>query len=496
LRSYAAAPNSQFEEHTRFDRGKKLLMDSLCRTLLTEVCQALGRPELEKHACFAGPPRTLPSKLATTEIGVAAVAAAGVAASDLARERDLVDHLPRVNVDSRAVATAFTSERHLRVDGKYRPIRDPLSTFVRCGDDRWVRLHANYPHHRQRLFDVLGLDQHTQDINAVRTAASKWTAEGLEDCAFRNGALAVAVREIDEWRSLDQSRAVRKHPLIELTCHQMPARPMQRHARRGRQNRLLPAADLRVLDLTRVLAGPVASRTLALFGADVLRVDHPRMAEHPTTHLDTNFGKRSTLLDFDHPTDRRKLAELLETADIVVCGYRSGALHRFGLAPSELVAQYPGIIVVSLNAWGADGPWAERRGFDSLVQAATGISMIEADGHSHPGALPVQAIDHATAYLSAAAALRCAALRVESGDSYHAQLSLARTAEWLLDAHDPTDLKDESDPGSASPWLRKRTTEFGEIAYAGPALTIDGGPVDWSTPPPVWGASQPEWLPR
>src|SRR5262249_4211076 len=157
------------------------------------------------------------------------------------------------------------------------------------------------------------------------------------------------------------------------------------------------------LDLTRVIAGPVATRTLALLGADVLRIDSPELPEIPAQHLDTGMGKRSTLLDLARPADRQTFEDLLATAGVVVTGYRPGALDRFGLDTSALHQRSPALVVASVSAWSTSGPWSGRRGFDSIVQTACGIADTEATADATPGALPVQALDHATGYLLAAA---------------------------------------------------------------------------------------------
>ncbi|NEC50570.1 hypothetical protein G3I18_18625, partial [Actinospica acidiphila] len=189
---------------------------------------------------------------------------------------------------------------------------------------------------------------------------------------------------------------------------------------------LLPASGLRVLDLTRVIAGPVATRTLALLGADVLRLDRPGLPELPDQHTDTGFGKRSALLDL--VTDREGFEELLAGADVVVTGYRPGALDRFGLGAEALAERRPGLVVAQLSAWGATGPWAGRRGFDSLVQVATGIAHVERGPEGRPGALPAQALDHGTGYLLAAGVLRALSDQAEAGGSRLVRAALARTA--------------------------------------------------------------------
>jgi crotonobetainyl-CoA:carnitine CoA-transferase CaiB-like acyl-CoA transferase len=254
----------------------------------------------------------------------------------------------------------------------------------------------------------------------------------------------------------------------------------------------LPLAGVTVLDLTRVLAGPVCTRILAFLGADVLRVDSPRLLEFPEQHLDTGFGKRSALLDLRQPGDLATFERLLAGADVVVTGYRPGALDALGLHPRALLERRPGLVVASLSAWGRNGPWADRRGFDSLVQAASGIGRVEGGDAERPGALPAQALDHGTGYLLAAAVLRALALRATRGGTWRAQLSLAQTAHWLLGApRDP-------EPGAAegfdpTPWLATVDSPMGRVTHALPPIALQGGPRTWAEPVLPWGSSPAFW---
>ncbi len=234
-----------------------------------------------------------------------------------------------------------------------------------------------------------------------------------------------------------------------------------------------------MLDLTRVIAGPVATRTLAAHGADVLRLDAPDRPEIRCHALDTLPGKRSALLDLhDHATRE----DLLRGADVVVTGYRPGALDRFGLDPEALAQRHPGLVIVTLSAWGHGGPWAARRGFDSLVQAACGIA---AEAGS-PGVLPAQVLDHATGYLGAAAALLALAAQRREGGTRHVRLALAGTAAWLQGLpRVPLDA-DEIDP---APWLQT----VGPLTLAAPPGEVDGTPLRWPDPPPAFGTATPAW---
>jgi crotonobetainyl-CoA:carnitine CoA-transferase CaiB-like acyl-CoA transferase len=250
-----------------------------------------------------------------------------------------------------------------------------------------------------------------------------------------------------------------------------------------------------VLDLTRVIAGPVATRTLALLGADVLRVDDPGLPEIATQHLDNGMGKRSTLLDLRKDEDRETFDGLLEAADVVVTGYRQHALDRFGLAPEEIAQRRPGVVVATIDAWGSAGPWREFRGFDSIVQAATGISMLTSPDGTRPGALPAQALDHASGYLLAAGVLLALGRQTRQGGSVHVSTHLARTARALLDLG-----VDSSGPTPEQLLLddcmNEQDTPSGRLRYPLPALNPTAPmaePYDYQRVGGVWGTDAPRW---
>lgn len=422
-----------------------------------------GDPALTERITYGGPSGLLPARLPVMSLARSTVAVCALAAAELAARRT-GGPVPAVRVDDGAVATAFLSERHLRVDGRACSSFAPLSRFWRTADG-WVRTHANYPHHRARLLRALDLPETAGEAEA-EAALSGRRAEETEETVCAAGGLAVAARTPEEWRSHPQGAAVAAHPLLTLApLGDAPARRLPPPA--GPPT--FPAAGLRVLDLTRVIAGPVATRTLALLGAEVLRIDAPQLPESQDAHSDTGFGKRSTALDLGSPAGRAFFEELLSRADVVVTGYRPGALDRFGLTPEALAARRPGLVVARLSAWGDDGPWGGRRGFDSLVQVATGIAAAETDADSvpgdseerrggamrsgTPGALPAQALDHGTGYLLAAAVLRALTEQSRTGGSHLATLALARTARWLM--HDLAD-DGEPHPGPGTPGRNRR----------------------------------------
>jgi crotonobetainyl-CoA:carnitine CoA-transferase CaiB-like acyl-CoA transferase len=428
-----------------------------------------GAPALAERVAYAPAGEVLPARLPVRQLARATVGVCSLAAAELAARRGGGD-IPAVRVDEGAVATAFISERHLRIDDR-RPITfAPLSGFWRTADG-WVRTHANYPHHRARLLAALDLPKHG-DADTLAAELARRPAREIQETAYAAGALAVAAVPPGE-----SEIPLSTLPLTESwDTADSPPRPLPPAA--------LPTQGIRILDLTRVIAGPVATRTLALLGADVLRVDSPRLPEDPDAHADTGFGKRSTRLDLADPHDRRTFDELLAQADVVVTGYRPGALDRF-------LTHHPGLIVAQLCAWGWTGEWAARRGFDSLVQAGTGIALTEAASGGHPGALPAQALDHGTGYLLAAGVLRALTDRAEAGTGRHLRFSLAGTASWLL--HGITPAPPQDGTYAPEPWLTERPSAYGHLRYALPPIAYSGAPRDWSRPPGQWGTDAPEW---
>ena len=446
---------------------------------------------------WTGPDGLLPSRLRVAALAEAAVAAAGLAAGELAAARG-GGPPPEVVVDAEAVATAFASVDLVRLDGVELGSWAPLSRFWRAADG-WVRTHANYPHHERRLLDALGVSADAPDPAAeVGRAIAARPADDTAEAVTARGGLAVAVRSPEAWAAHPQGAAVAALPLLTLRRSSADASapaPAPVPLPPCPPGPLLPAAGLRVLDLTRVIAGPVATRTLALLGADVLRVDSPRLPEIPAQHLDTGLGKRSTLLDLGDPADRARFEELLAAADVVVTGYRPGALDRFGLDAASLHARRPSLVVASLCAWSTRGPWRERRAFDSLVQAACGIADLERKPDGTPGALPVQALDHATGYLLAAAVLRAVTRRAAEGGGWTAELSLAQTAAWLLRQPLAPTAPEVPRRALTSPaHTADRPTPLGLLHHALPPLHLTGTPRDWSRPPGPHGADRPEWL--
>jgi crotonobetainyl-CoA:carnitine CoA-transferase CaiB-like acyl-CoA transferase len=451
-----------------------------------EVWAALtGSATLPAPLEILGPREPLPSVFPVTTFATGAVGASLVAASVLAAARNGIAPAP-VGVDTRHVATALRSERNLWVNGKSGGVGfAPLSRFWRAADG-WIRTHANYPWHRDRLLAVLGVPD---DLDAVGNAIAEWPTVALEDAVFAAGGCAAAARTVDEWCAQPQGRVLDVLPLLHMTNIGVAPPRLHRPAP--------PAArGLHVLDLTRAIAGPVCTRTLAAHGADVLRVDTPALPENAEQALDGLCGKRSAFVDLRSPVGDAEVEALLANADVVVMGYRPGALHQFGLSPDALAARHPGVVVLTLCAWGHEGPWSSRRGFDSLVQSACGIAMEESRDGVAPGVLPAQALDHITGYLAAAAILVALRRQLTEGGTWHVQCSLAQTATWLLrQPRIAPSTADAPDPAlDPAPYLVELTRGSDTFTAVAPPGAIDARPLAWPSAPPVLGSSAARWL--
>jgi crotonobetainyl-CoA:carnitine CoA-transferase CaiB-like acyl-CoA transferase len=492
----------------------------------------------------------LVSRLPVEDTAIACVGAALLAAASLAASRN-GGRPGSVRLDTGHVAAAVRSERYVRRGGE--PVGAgfaPLSRFWRAADG-WVRTHANYPWHRAALLRSLGVDDvacgdgdpdygaaggGARNYGAGNYGAGNYGAAGGEATRGRAGGnardpgaadlgaadhgvavaigavietmpavevearvvaaggVAAAVRTHDDWRAGSPGQAVAHQRLIE--GGQIGAAPPRR-----RPPGPLPASGLRVLDLTRVIAGPVCTRFLAALGADVLRLDPPHLPELPTQIYDSLLGKRSALLDARTTEGAARLHELLAQADVLVHGYRPHALSRYGLDPVTIAARYPGLVVASLSAWGSTGPWGSRRGFDSIVQAATGIAVAESPGAGRPGVLPCQLLDHGSGYLCAAAVLEALGRQAETGGTHQREVSLARTAHWLLSQ--PRVLAGAAagatagatvaggDDGGA--WLTTVESGYGPVTAVAPPGQLNGHGLSWPGPLTGYGSDRPQW---
>ncbi|WP_160106241.1 CoA transferase [Pseudomonas izuensis] len=445
--------------------------------LLTSIQAALGLPHTPIPFTSTG---ALPSAFAVTDLACASIAVAGQAISELLHQR--TGRLPSLEVDRRLASFWFASS--IRPLGwSVPPLWDPIAGDY-AAKDGWIRLHTNAPHHRAAAESVLGA---CADRAGMASKVAQWAKSDLEQAVVDAGGCAAEMRSQEQWQVHPQGQAVSAEPLIQFAAHNgHNTKPWQGSVAQ-------PLAGIKVLDLTRVLAGPVASRFLAGLGADVLRIDPPTWNE-PGVIPEMTLGKRCARLDLHDTTDRSVFESLLKDADIVIHGYRADALEGLGYGVGDRQKLAPGLIDVCLNAYGWSGPWQNRRGFDSLVQMSSGIAQagMQWKKTDKPTPLPLQALDHATGYLMAASAIILLAERLRSGQGGSARLSLARTAKLLIEngtgTGQPLRAEDESDQG-----MLVEQTPWGPAHRLQVPLKITGTPLQWAIAACELGSHRAQW---
>lgn len=452
------------------------------QTMLATLWAALKGADTELGYFRETGAGSLPSCFAVSDLASASIGVAGLALREWLLMQGV--RTPPIEVDRRLASLWFAGSVTPK-GWKLPPAWDAIAGDYQTADG-WIRLHTNARHHRDAALAVLGV---VAERALVEDAVKRWSADALEAAVVKAGGCAARMRSKAEWLLHPQGQAVMGEPLIwhEQTEHANaevfpinPARPLQ---------------GIRVLDLTRVLAGPTATRFLAGFGADVLRLD-PVFWQEPSLETEMTLGKHCARIDLTTESGRDQFQTLLATADICVSGYRSDALERLGLGASQRQIMRPGLIDVSLNAYGWSGPWAARRGFDSLVQMSTGIAAegMVALGTQQPKPLPVQALDYAVGYLLAAAALRGLSERQKTGRGSRWRTSLARIAGLLMahphamDGQTPFAPKTEDDDRAAP-----EHTAWGEAKRLRSALTIEGVPMAWDVIAGPIGRHQAQW---
>jgi crotonobetainyl-CoA:carnitine CoA-transferase CaiB-like acyl-CoA transferase len=431
----------------------------------------------------------LPSSFRVAAAAQASIAATGLAAAQIWRLRS--GQSQPVGVDMRHAIVECRSERYLRVDGKPSDMAlDAIAGIYQTRDQRLVRLHTNFRHHRDAVCKVLNCRPERDDVQA---ALMQWDGEAFETAAYAGGCAVALMRPHDEWSALPHAKALAELPLISIEkIGEAEPRPWPAGDR--------PLAGMRVLDLSRVIAGPVAGRTLAAHGADVLLISGPDLPAIPWLTIDTGRGKLTSLIELKSEQGRGVLRDLLASADIFSQGYRPHSIAALGFSPQDAARISPGVVYVSLSAYGHSGPWAERRGYDSLVQTATGFNHAEGEaaGIDGPKELPVQMLDHASGYLMAFGAMMARARQSREGGSWHVRVSLAQTGRWLwnlgrfADGLQTEDLKSAAVQG----FMEETASGFGPLRSVRHSAALPATPAFWARPAMPLGSHPPQWPAR
>jgi crotonobetainyl-CoA:carnitine CoA-transferase CaiB-like acyl-CoA transferase len=439
----------------------------------------------------------LPSSFKVDNLAQSTIAASALAAALFWSARH--EHaVPQVTVPAEHSCAEFKSERLYKLDAQLRP-----SSFGTIGGlhkvaDGYARMHDSFPNHRENALKIFGLDSRASREDVAREML-KWRALDLEAEAFRSGAVISALRSFEEWDALPQAKAIADFPVllkrIGDTLPHIPPVP-----------KTMPddkcLRGIRVVEMSRVIAAPVAGKTLAAHGADVIWITSPSLPDLPDLDVDLSRGKRTVQLDIRKANDKAKLLDLLSTADIFIQSYRPGSLAARGLSAETLTKANPNLIVASLNAYGPEGPWSQNRGFDSLVQTCSGVNVADAEhyGSDEPvRVLPCQAFDHGAGYLLALGVMAALYKRATEGGTYKVEVSLAGVMKYLrslgrYEGKSAFDRKDFKKAEDVEQYLETRQTSFGELRAVRHTAVIEGVKVGWDIMPKPLGSDEPVWL--
>jgi crotonobetainyl-CoA:carnitine CoA-transferase CaiB-like acyl-CoA transferase len=437
-----------------------------------------------QEASVIGRDPVLGSRFPVSEAAAVALAAGGVAASHLWELK--TGRRQGVRVAVRKAGVSLRATLVMRLNGGPPPPSwadgNPLVDFYRCRDGRWVHLHGNFPHLAAGTMAVLGCARDREEITA---AVGRRDGQELEDALAANRQCGAMARTAEEWAAHPQGQALATVPRVEIIkLGDSDPEPLPSGDR--------PLAGVRVLDLTRILAGPTHARTLAQYGADVLHITSPKLPSSQVWIMDTNQGKLSAYLDLDRSEDSNRLHTLLRDADVFAQGFRAGALERRGFGPQQVATARPGIIYVSINCYGHVGPWVDRPGWEQLAQTVTGLAAAQGTP-DQPRRLPVAACDYTTGYLAALGTMVALARRAREGGSYHVRASLCQTGMWFRRLGPICDPEQASGFGDPDELTVEADTAWGKLRYLTPCVELSETPVRWERQPVPLGTDPAFW---
>ncbi len=467
-----------------------------------------------RDVTISGRDPVLPTRFLVGEIAAGIHAACGAAAARLWEMR--TGRRQSVTVDVRAAAATMRSFFYLQLPGGMDAMTQAsmLGGAYRTSDDRWFFVHPGFPHLREGVLRVLDCEDNPESCGA---AVRQRDANELEDTFAENGLCGAIVRTAAEWAQHPQGMELARLPVVEIIkIGDSPPEPLPQGDR--------PLSGIRALDLTRVLAGPTCSRTLAEHGADVLKVTAEHLPTSAMFDVDTGHGKRAAFLDLRDQGDADKLWGLVEQADIFCQSYRLGALAGHGLSPDKVAARRPGIIYAFMNCYGPIGPWGGRRGWEQLAQTVTGLTqeegqlelpppseeMLQQMGRfartmtappGQPRLLPGAITDYMTGYLLAFGSMVALSRRAEEGGSYIVRTSLTQSGMCVarMGRADAEEAKAQTamlTPDELDKLTIERDTDIGHLRYLAPVVQMSDTPAHWATPTVPLGTHQPVWLDR
>lgn len=465
----------------------------LADSALCGLMQLAGREQPDFVTIESEPP-ALKTRFYADEAAAAAIAAGATIAADIWTLR--TGEKQHVTVGTREAGASLVGFFHQKFDdptkappmlGQLAAARTAANGFHRTRDARHVFLHPSFPESTRRLLRVLDCPD-TDD--AVKSTVEKWDGIDLENAIAAAGACGGLARTPEEWDTSQQGRILTTRPVVEvIKIADSTAEPF-------RKDGDAPLSGIRVLDLTRVLAGPTCARTLAQFGADAMVISSPNLPSVPYFVTDTGHGKLAAFVDLSNDDGRQRLCELVRESDVFSQGYRQGALERRGFGPIELAQLRPGIICTAINCYGHEGPWRERPGWEQLGQTVTGMAVIHG-GIDNPKLQPGAVTDYTTGFLAAFGSMIALQRRALFGGSYLVRVSLAQTAMWLralgLAGEDRLAACKALDDGEIGSFSLHRQTGFGGMTFLRPPVQMSATPARWRRGVVPLGSDQPIW---
>lgn len=436
--------------------------------------------------------------LAQSTIALSALSAA------LVRSLHTKALIPRVTVPQKHACLEFKTERFYSLDGKL-----PTATWGPIGglhraDDGYVRIHDTFPHHRFGTLELLGLGREASREDVAEKVRA-WKRFELEDAAAKSGLAVYALRSYGEWDATPQADAVPNFPIRIRRIGDGGASGLPPHMTANTRGPERCLRGVRVLEFSRVIAAPVAGKTLAAHGADVIWITSPNLPDLPDLDRNLSRGKRTVQLDLDTETDCATLRALVKDADVFLQGYRPSSLAAKGFSAEALTKTKPGIIIANLSAFGPEGPWAERRGFDSLVQTCTGMNVSEAQHFGGDGGvakpMPCQALDHAAGYLLATGIAAAVYRRAREGGSWAVDVSLAGVMGYLRslgqwegrEGFEGVGGLPEVEDVEGQVW-EERESGFGILRALKHAASVEGAEPGFEFMPKALGSDEARWL--
>ena len=464
---------------------------------IRKILELGGLHDVDARFDIAGHDPILPTRFHASEVLAGAMGLVGRSAANLWVERGGEDQA--VTLDVRGAASVLVGPWIQTIEGADDPYRfqTAVTGIYGTADDRWIQLHGGYPHLLAGTCRLLGV---SNDAGELESATRRWQSHDLEDALADAGMCAVVVRSAEEWAAHPQGIAARELPVVSITrIGEGQPCPLAMDAR--------PLGGVRVLDTSRIIAGPCAARTLAAFGADVLNVRAEHLPFIESFIIHTGSGKRNAFLDLRDDADFERMLRLVDGADVFIQSYRPGSFARRGLGPEHLAERRPGIVYVSVSCYGGHGPWAHRGGWEQHGQAATGISsdqsglvlnsqvmLLGSPRGDRPEPIPGVFTDFATGYLAAYGAIEALRRRALEGGSWHVEVSLVRSGMWLHDIG--ADLNHTAAPGTGdvSKYMEYALSDWGRLHQLGPVIELEITPPHWSLGPTRLGTSTPAWI--